>query len=155
MKLNKTVVFLSINKTWSHFNDPCTLYKCIGKYAGESQIETVRMQCEASCTGDYIYKTLPNECCGRCIPMFCKVNEKKFKAGEIWKSSDNCTVNECLDTGTDLIVTSYKKSCPKLKNCPQENLEIRDCCSYCNYRTQSKLLKINQLLVVKVTKIYS
>lgn len=79
---------------------------------------------------------MPNECCGRCIRNFCIDNAQKYKPGEIWKSKDNCTVNECIDIGNDMIVSSYKKSCPKLKNCPSELIQERDCCPYCNYRSE-------------------
>lgn len=96
------------------------------------------MKCNTSCDNDFIFKTFPNECCGKCVATYCKAGDQKFKAGDIWKSADNCTVNECIDTGTGLVVTSYKKSCPQLKHCPQESIEIRDCCPYCNYRSQSE-----------------
>ena len=129
---------LPINKTWSYSEEPCILYKCIKPSDDIAHIEMVQLECTASCSDDFIYKTLPGECCGTCFPLYCKSGENKFKVGEIWKSSDNCTVNECIDTGSDLVVTSYKKSCPKLKNCPQENIEIRDCCPYCNFRGQRK-----------------
>lgn len=112
------------------------LYKCIRTSDGEIRIETVQLKCSTSCSESYIYKTLPGECCGTCAPTFCKYGESKFKIGEIWKSSDNCTINECIDKGSDVVVMSYKKSCPILKNCPEDNTEIRDCCPYCNYRAQ-------------------
>lgn len=99
-------------------------------------IETERIECDTSCGDELIYKKIANECCGKCFPLFCNVDEKKFKIGTIWKSDDNCTVNECIDSGNELRVASYKKSCPKLKNCPEESLEMKDCCPYCNYRKQ-------------------
>lgn len=131
---NNEVMFLSINETWSSAAEPCTLYKCTDK----SGIDVQRRECDTSCNEDQVYKTLPGECCGKCFTTFCAVDEKKFKVGEIWKGFDNCTVNECIDTGTDLIVTSYKKNCPQLKNCPPGNIEMRDCCPYCNFRSQSE-----------------
>lgn len=143
LKVNDSLLLVSVNKTWSPLNDPCTVYKCIRKSAGETHIDVRRIECDTTCGNDFIYKTVSSECCGKCVATFCKANDQKFKAGDIWKSVDNCTVNECIDIGTDLVVTSYKKSCPQLKNCPQESLEIRDCCPYCNYRIQSKFeLKI-------------
>lgn len=136
--MNSSVLFLSINKTWSSLSEPCTIYKCIRKTGSETHIDVRQVECDTSCADDFIYKTLPNECCGQCVATFCTSGSKKFKAGDIWKSSDNCTVNECIDTGFEPVIESYKKSCPTLKNCPQENIEIRDCCPYCNYRSQRK-----------------
>lgn len=142
LKVNNgsVIQFLSINKTWSSSDDPCTLYKCTDKSGIGAHIDVERIECDTSCANDQVYKTIASECCGKCYSTFCTVGEKKFKTGEIWKSSDKCTVNECIDTGTDLIVTSYKKSCPKLKNCPEDSIEMRDCCPYCNYRSQSEFL---------------
>lgn len=138
LKLNSTNVFLSINRTWSSAEEPCMLYKCLGKPGGETYIDAVRLNCDSSCETDYVYKKFPHECCGQCVPKYCSSNSRSFLPGDIWKSSDNCTVNECIDTGRELVVSSYKKSCPKLKNCPQENIEVKDCCPYCNVRSQSE-----------------
>lgn len=66
----------------------------------------------------------------------CIHGEKVYKPGDIWKSDDNCTVNECIDNGIQINVSSFKKSCPELKNCPQEFIQTKDCCQFCNYRTQ-------------------
>lgn len=142
LRVNSSALLLSVDKTWSSTDDPCTLYKCTSKSGREPQIEIERRECNTTCGDDFAYKTLPNECCGKCFATVCTSDDKKFKAGDIWKSADNCTVHECIDTGSDLFVTSYKKNCPKLKNCPQENIETRDCCPYCNYRSQSKLVKL-------------
>lgn len=136
MKVNSGAVILSINETWSHSDDPCTLHKCYKTSDGEARIDTQRLECTASCSDDFIYKKLPGKCCGTCVPTFCTSKEKKYKIGEIWKSFDNCTVNECINNGDDVVVTSYRKSCPQIKNCPQENIEFRDCCPFCNYRSQ-------------------
>lgn len=137
LKVNSSAFFLSINKTWSSVYEPCTLYKCI-KTDGETRIDIQQLSCNIECPDDFIYKPVPSECCGKCFSKFCSSNEKKFNAGDIWKSGDNCTVNECIDTGLALVVNSYQKNCPRLKNCPQENIEIRDCCPYCNHRAQSE-----------------
>jgi hypothetical protein len=141
LKVSSGVSFLSINKTWSSSDEPCTLYKCIDESGIGPQIDVEQIECNTSCLNDQVYKALPNECCGKCISAFCTADGRKFKAGDIWKSSDNCMVNECIDTGTDLVIESYKKNCPKLKNCPEEYLEMRDCCPYCNYRLQRKCLR--------------
>lgn len=133
---SSVVLFLPINKTWSSSGDPCTRYRCIGLSDGETRIDVKTVDCETSCADDFTYKAIPNECCGKCVASFCTIGDKTFKVGEIWKSANNCTVNECIDTGSELIVSSYKKSCPKLKNCPEDNVELRDCCPYCNNRNQ-------------------
>lgn len=139
LRTNSSALVLPINETWSSSDDPCTLYKCAGGSGREPQINIERTKCETACGVDYVYKALPGECCGKCFATFCISDDKRFRAGDIWKSADNCTVNECIASGGELIVTSYKKSCPKLKNCPQDNIEIRDCCPYCNHRSQSEL----------------
>lgn len=138
--MNGSTFFLAVNKTWSSSTDPCKLYTCKSQIAGETHIDIQQLACNTPrCASDFIYKTLPTECCGKCVSSICLADGKKFKAGDIWKSDDNCTVNECIDTGFDLVVTSYKKSCPTLKNCPHDSIEIRDCCPYCNFRRQSML----------------
>lgn len=145
MKVNSSVIFLSINKTWTHSEDPCTLYKCIRQSEAEPRVDIDQIECNTLCAADHVYKTRPTECCGKCVATFCESGGKKFKVGDIWKGSDNCTVNECIDGGAaGPMVASYKKNCPKLKNCPQENIEIRDCCPYCNNRGQSELTKISR-----------
>lgn len=94
-----------------------------------------------------VYRNLPNECCGKCFATFCVADEAKFEAGAIWKSADNCTVNECIDTGTEMKVASYKKNCPRLKNCPKESIEMRDCCPYCNFRNQREKVCIAAIAI--------
>jgi hypothetical protein len=138
LKVNSSIKILSVNETWSSSDEPCTFYKCTRESGGETHVDIMQKECDNLCGDGFVYKTQPNECCGKCVEAFCTSGDRKFRAGEIWKSFDNCTVNECIDTGVDLVVTSYKKSCPKLKNCPEDNIEMRDCCPYCNYRSQRK-----------------
>lgn len=139
LKVNGSVLFLTVNKTWASDSDPCKLYKCKSQTAGETHIDIQQLACNnQQCSNDFTYKTLPTECCGKCVPSFCQVDGKKFRAGDIWKSEDNCTVNECIDTGFEHVVSSFEKTCPKLRNCPQNRVEVRDCCPYCNYRQKSK-----------------
>lgn len=136
--------------TISSVADPCTTYKCRKLFTGELHIDFEKKECNSNCDHDFTYKTLPNECCGRCVRNFCKDGDKNYKPGDIWKSSDNCTVNECIDNGIEVVASSFKKSCPKLKNCPQELIQDRDCCPYCNYRAQ-RYISENELKPVEFT----
>lgn len=139
LKVNSSVIlFLPVNKTWSSSKDPCTRYHCNLTAVGETHVDVQQVDCNATCSDGFAYKTQQGECCGSCVAMACLSGEKKFGVGEIWKSEDNCTVNECIDTGKGLVVAAYKKNCPKLKNCPEGSIELRDCCPYCNYRNQNQ-----------------
>lgn len=54
----------------------------------------------------------------------------------MWKSKDQCRFFECASNhvGDGIVeakVVSYQKSCPKIDNCPTNQIYIKDCCSYC------------------------
>jgi hypothetical protein len=122
---------LSINETWTNVaGDPCLLYKC----SINGRIERSSRACNTSCAGNLIYTPVRGECCGRCESAVCvdENSQRGFREGEVWKNADNCTINECLRKGNKLVVGSYKKSCPRLRNCPVDNIEMRDCCQFCN-----------------------
>lgn len=135
MKIDDTTHLLSHNQTYSSVNDPCKVYKCIG----DAQLVKSVVECNSTCDIEQIYRIVPGECCGQCIPGICfDQSGRKFNVGETWKSPDNCTINECIDDGREIVITSYQKTCPKLQNCPTSNIEIRECCSYCNHRKDSE-----------------
>lgn len=135
LQIDDNLQLLSLNQTYSPANEPCMIYKCIK----DAKIISTIQKCNIKCKADEIHRKFYGSCCGECIKAFCYDNEKKFNPGETWKSPDNCTINECIDDGREIQVNAYKKTCPKLQNCPELNIEIRDCCSYCNYRKESKL----------------
>jgi hypothetical protein len=130
---------MSINQMWTNVADPCMTYKC-NRINGSTVIEKLTKECNYACDDDFMFKApLAGECCGNCVENFCIDNGMKRKLGDVWKSSDKCIINECIDDGTKLIVNSYQKKCPKVRNCPKESIEMRDCCPYCNYTSARKL----------------
>lgn len=68
------------------------------------------------------------QCCGECVKRRCSMNNETYQIGTMWKSDDECTFYECSSTAE---ITSYKKSCPQVQNCPSHRLTIKDCCTYC------------------------
>lgn len=76
------------------------------------------------------------QCCGECVRKRCTFNNQTYNIGDIWKSKDKCQFYECAGNqfADDIIeakVISYRKSCPKLNNCPSNEIYMKDCCSYC------------------------
>lgn len=71
------------------------------------------------------------QCCGECIQTKCRADGELYNVGNMWKSKDGCTFSECVQKGDSVSISSYKKTCPELKNCPKEKTYIKDCCSYC------------------------
>lgn len=54
----------------------------------------------------------------------------------MWKSKDKCRFYECagyqvIEDIVEAKIVSYLKSCPKLDNCPSNQIFMKDCCSYC------------------------
>lgn len=136
LNIDDNIRQLSFNQSYASANDPCIVYRCLEG----SKIIKINVECNTSCANDEIYRKIPNDtCCGQCTSKFCVDQEgRTFNSGETWKSPDNCTINECIDDGLELRVTSYQKTCSKLQNCPASNIEIRDCCPYCNLRRDSE-----------------
>lgn len=77
------------------------------------------------------------QCCGECVQTKCRADERVYTIGDMWKSKDGCTFSECVKRGDAVSVTSYKKTCPELNNCPEENVSIKDCCPYCQIGKQA------------------
>lgn len=74
------------------------------------------------------------QCCGECVKRRCSMNNETYQIGAMWKSSDQCTFFECSATAD---ITSYRKSCPIVQNCPTHRLTIKDCCTYCELDARS------------------
>lgn len=68
-------------------------------------------------------------CCGDCVKSRCSMNGKIYQKGEMWKSEDQCKFYECTASAE---VTSYKKACPTVTNCPASRRIMKDCCEYCD-----------------------
>lgn len=137
-KVNNSFVYLTINETWINPNDQCQTYVCKEKINDDPEVVIMQQTCNVTCEVGFIYKFPQNECCGQCVSLFCKFGGKLYNPNDIWKSPDNCNVNECVDTGNGYVVNSYKKSCPKIRNCPAEFVETKNCCPFCNARDESK-----------------
>lgn len=76
------------------------------------------------------------QCCGECVKRKCLFNNKLYNIGEMWKSVDNCAFHECSanridDDVEEAKISSFKKSCPVVKNCPTDRIVTKDCCPYC------------------------
>lgn len=154
LKIGDTLKTLAINESWININEPCEVYKCIGSI-GDTKIEKRNKICNKNCNStEEVYRSVPGECCGKCMSAFCiDEHHQKHDDGEVWKSYDNCTINECINDGLEFVISSYKKHCPKLRNCPRENIEMRDCCPYCNYREDRKL-KLNFLNISLICNVF-
>lgn len=71
-------------------------------------------------------------CCGDCVQTKCKSdNGTVYDIGKMWRSADTCTFYECVLQNGHPIVSSYRKSCPPLRNCPKEKIELQNCCPVC------------------------
>lgn len=75
------------------------------------------------------------QCCGECIQKSCTFKNQTYQPGDVWRSEDKCLYYECADIfegiNVGAKVTSYKKSCPKLENCPSNEIYFEDCCPVC------------------------
>lgn len=75
------------------------------------------------------------QCCGECIQTHCLFNNQTYKPGDVWRSEDNCLFYECAEIldeeNVGVKVSSYKKACPELENCPPDQVVVRDCCPTC------------------------
>lgn len=85
---------------------------------------------------DYELVPKKGQCCGECVRKHCTFGNNTYEIGEMWKSEDECTFYECSKEHLDGDVigakmTSYKKSCPSVGNCPSKQIKVRDCCEYC------------------------
>lgn len=85
---------------------------------------------------DYELVPKKGQCCGECVRKRCTFGNKTYEIGEMWKSVDECTFYECSkeqleDDVVGAKMTSYKKSCPSVGNCPLNRIKTRNCCEYC------------------------
>lgn len=76
------------------------------------------------------------QCCGECVRKRCTFNNKTYNIGDMWRSKDKCRFYECAGSpiAGEIIeakVISYQKACPKLGDCPPNQIYMKDCCSYC------------------------
>lgn len=82
------------------------------------------------------------QCCGECVKKRCTFQNVTYEIGDMWKSEDQCTFYECAKNQIDdgivtAQITSYKKSCAAINNCPSNRLTIKDCCYFCQMESKS------------------
>lgn len=89
----------------------------------------------------------PDRCCGECVQTKCRVSSTNntaaaafYAVGDMWKTADGCTFNECVRTGDDSIaITSYRKTCaPLAEPCPRSRLVQHDCCPACSAASSAR-----------------
>lgn len=75
------------------------------------------------------------QCCGECIQKHCVFQNQTYSPGDVWRSDDKCLFYECAEItdGNNIgaKITSYKKACPNLGNCPSDQVYVKDCCAIC------------------------
>lgn len=133
VEINGIIQIKNIGETWNT-SDPCLKYTCDYGPNGIAESKQFKQRCLLNCSNEYELVIASGQCCGHCEQRKCKYDGEVYTVGETWKSPDNCTFYECTrNTEMNTInVSSYRKSCPKLLNCPQKNIVYQDCCQYCN-----------------------
>ncbi|KAF5285691.1 hypothetical protein FQR65_LT13076 [Abscondita terminalis] len=126
-----------VGEKWNHGDDYCTLYECSLKDEDVHKITTLK-SCDTKCEWGWEYVPSPpdlKKCCGYCKPFACVVEDKLYKIGEKWSSSDYCTNYECKEMEGTLQVQSSIVTCQNISKDLEENFVIKttpvpgECCA--------------------------
>ncbi|KAJ6648616.1 G-protein coupled receptor Mth2, partial [Pseudolycoriella hygida] len=120
----------NVGDTWNGV-DPCVKYVCETGSNKTVQQRLIREYCFLNCNNEFELVVKDGQCCGECVQTKCRDEGLIYEIGEMWKSSDGCTFSECIQKGESASISSYKKTCPILTNCPKGQVFIKDCCEYC------------------------
>ncbi|XP_066438465.1 intestinal mucin-like protein [Eleutherodactylus coqui] len=137
---NGTDIVLPENGTWYQPENKCFYYIC-HRIHGHLQVIEKQIECsvqnQSDCAPGYVYRKLPDECCGECVHEFCAVEIngtiKIMTPGETWSpTNDTCLEYTCTYT---LQVIIIKKTCPPFDETQCEPGTITTdedgCCKIC------------------------
>ena len=136
MDLNGERLRKNVGEKW---NDSltCTEFECLVDQSGELFINSYDFVCPLSCPNGFELRSMEGQCCSECVQIRCIENGQLYEPGDTWTSSDNCNINECVRQNDELNVTSTKRICPSLGNCPLENVVVENCCPVCRRKTRT------------------
>ncbi|XP_055302470.1 uncharacterized protein LOC129568512 isoform X2 [Sitodiplosis mosellana] len=141
VNINGNVTLKSIGDMWDSSENQCIKHICeVGTFG--NAVETLfREYCDHNCEkGLWVPKE--GQCCGECIRKHCVFQNQTYSPGDVWRSEDNCLFYECAETFEgDIVgtkVSSYKKACPKLENCPTNQVFSKGCCAFCKSNSSTE-----------------
>uniref|UniRef100_A0A182VY04 Uncharacterized protein n=1 Tax=Anopheles minimus TaxID=112268 RepID=A0A182VY04_9DIPT len=129
----------SIGEKWFNMvnETTCMNYECLRNDANETFINSIGIQCNTTCPEGFEPQITNQHCCPQCVQAQCKFDDQFYREGESWASPDGCLLYRCIKESGFLSISSSRKQCPPLGNCPDQYVVERDCCRVCNY-TESK-----------------
>ncbi|XP_310270.3 uncharacterized protein LOC1271472 [Anopheles gambiae] len=132
---NGEVTTRSVGEKWFNMvnETTCMNYECLRNDANETFINSIGIQCNTTCPEGFEAQLSEQHCCPQCVQSQCKFNDQFYREGQSWASPDGCLVYRCVKENGFLSISSSRKQCPAVVNCPDQHIVERDCCRVCNY----------------------
>ncbi|KFB43437.1 laccase 1 [Anopheles sinensis] len=136
---NGEVTMRSVGEKWFNMVNAstCVNYECLRNEANETFINSIGIECNTTCPEGFEAQLSDNHCCPQCVQARCKFDERFYRAGESWESPDGCLEYRCNKEDGFFAISSSRKQCPPVGNCPTQDLVDNGCCKVCN-RTDSR-----------------
>ncbi|XP_035891289.1 laccase abr2 isoform X1 [Anopheles stephensi] len=131
----------SVGEKWFNMvnETTCMNYECLRNEANETFINSIGIQCNTTCPEGFEAQISHQHCCPQCVQARCKFDDQFYREGQSWASPDGCLLYRCAKDGGFLSISSSRKQCPVVGNCPEQNVVERDCCKVCNYTAEPRM----------------
>ncbi|KRT80049.1 hypothetical protein AMK59_6840, partial [Oryctes borbonicus] len=100
-------------QSWTSPSDPCVTITCSKGDADQLTKKVATQTCYRDCKPGEEYRTPSDECCGRCVPVYCISEDGPKTPGEQWISADFCMTYKCVAQNETLSILSSEVKCPK------------------------------------------
>ncbi|XP_058822343.1 uncharacterized protein LOC131683944 [Topomyia yanbarensis] len=132
--INGTVTRKRIGEKWfSMINSTtCMNFECLKSSASETFVNSIGITCSTSCPEGFSLQYSEQHCCPQCVQAMCRFDDRFHPEGEMWDSLDGCLRYQCTREDGILSISSERWLCPRLFDCPPENVIEDNCCSVCN-----------------------
>ncbi|XP_026667953.1 hemocytin isoform X2 [Ceratina calcarata] len=106
--------------------DSCNLMECLKDTDGIEKRAKVQ-ECHTVCDPGFEYQPAENKsinCCGRCVPTACVVDDQVKNVGEEWFSWDSCTKFTCTSGNGTIYVETRTEECPEIDPSEEGKVQI-------------------------------
>ncbi|XP_055539968.1 uncharacterized protein LOC129726845 [Wyeomyia smithii] len=134
--INGTATRKHVGEKWFSMvnSTTCMNFECLnnGPTDTEPFVNSIGISCSTSCPEGFTPQYSDKHCCPQCVQAMCRFNDQFHQEGETWNSPDGCLRYRCMREEGLLSITSERRRCPQLLDCPPEHIVQQNCCNICN-----------------------
>ncbi|XP_065091239.1 uncharacterized protein LOC135712206 [Ochlerotatus camptorhynchus] len=132
--INGTITRKQIGEKWFSMvnSTTCMNFECLSSESSEPFVNSIGITCNSRCPEGFALQYSIQHCCPQCVQAMCRFNDRFYSEAESWESPDGCLRYRCVNENGLLSITSERKQCPMMMDCPPENVIEQNCCSACN-----------------------